>query len=399
MATGREQWVQSSAGGSISAIAFGPDGKTLIAVEAKAVSLWDATTGKPKPRRWESECPLSAAAFSPDGHTLAVVCDPPPEAKKRESVVCLVDVETLKEVRQLAPEQPGLLDAYQALALAPGGKILATANGSGELRLWDTATGKELRRFEGGRTFPGALAFSGDGKMLAGVDGGLVRLWETETGRKRSVVPGGHRRAVSSLAFTPDGGTLISNSWDGSVRMWDAATGVERRHIVPGGEGFEDYTLVGTAGAAVPDGKALVLVDLAWPIKGESFGVLIRQWDRDTGLERSRCFQKLKGKVPLSPVLSPDGKTVAGVPGGEGDPEEVHLWEPATGQLLARIPGGYPAFSPDGKLLATARGGRNEPGSITLWEAAISKELCSVPVSGGHVYRLEFSPTAGRWPR
>src|SRR5262249_27437302 len=134
------------------------------------------------------------------------------------------------------------------------------------------------------------------------------------------------------------------------------------------------------------------LVDLAWPIKGESFGVVIRLWDRDAERERCHCFQKLGGKLPHSPVLSPDGKTVAGVPGGDGDPEEVYLWESATGQLLAKLTGGYPAFSPDGKLLATARGGRNGPGSITLWEAATAKELCSVPVPEGHVYRLDFSP-------
>ena len=175
-----------------------------------------------------------------DARTLAVVCGPFPQAKERESVVCLVDVATLKEVRQLAPEketQGAPVNAFQSLALAPGGKVLATANGSGEVRLWDINTGTELRRCQGGRSVVGALAFSADGKMLAGVDRGLVRLWETESGKEVSSAGEGHKRLVSSVAFTPDGATLVSSSWDGLwLAILAAGVGCQRQplfHFAP----------------------------------------------------------------------------------------------------------------------------------------------------------------------
>src|SRR5262249_46787245 len=150
------------------------------------------------------------------------------------SVVRLVDVSTLKEMRQLAPDKgavEGTPNAIQSLAIAPGGKVLATTNDLGTIRLWDTDTGKELRRFQGDRAIVTALAFSADGKMLAGVGGGVARLFETASGKEISSNPRGHRNGVSSVAFTPDGRTLISSSWDGSVRLWDTATGKQQQQM------------------------------------------------------------------------------------------------------------------------------------------------------------------------
>jgi RNA polymerase sigma factor (sigma-70 family) len=392
-ATGQEQWAQNSSVpevGPISALAFDPDGKTIAALDAHGISLWDAATGERERRRWNAGRSLSHAVFSADGRTLAVVGGPLP-AKERECIVCLVDVATLKEVRQLAPEKEWYtVSGLQSLAIAPGGKVLATANGLGEVRLWDTDTGKELRRCcQGERRFATALAFSADGKMLAGVDGGLVRLWDTASGKEVSSAGKGHRLWVSSITFTSDGGTLISSGHDGFVRLWDTATGAQRQHIAPAG-GLEEYQPVGEASALAPDGRTLTVVDLALPINGGPFGTIVRLWDRDTGREQSRFFRKLGEQLGNSLVLSPDGKTVACV--STAGPEGVQLWESATGKLLSRISGSNPAFSPDGKLVATARTKQGGQSVVLLWETATATELCSVAVPKGHVYRLGFSP-------
>src|SRR5262249_8525901 len=153
-------------------------------------------------------------------------------------------------------------------------------SGSGEVRLWDIGTGKELRRCQGGRCFAGALGFSDDGTTLAGVDGEMVRLWDTASGKELAPVQGGHRRGGCSAAFTPDGRELVSSSWDGSIREWDATTGEQRRQILPPGGDSGEYAVASQASAVAPDGKTIAVVDVAWPIKGGSFGAVIRLWDR-----------------------------------------------------------------------------------------------------------------------
>jgi RNA polymerase sigma factor (sigma-70 family) len=404
-ATGRPQWVESSAvKGRISALAFDRESKTLAAFDEHGLSLVDAATGKGESRRWnmKRDYPLHAA-FAPDGRTLAVAFPPIIRPKKLDGIVCLVDVATLKEVRQLAPEKEGGGgDAFQSLAIAPSGKVLATTNGRGAVRLWDTDTGKELRRCQGGRIIASALAFSADGKMLAGLDGGVVRMWETASGKEVSLSGGeGHRKGVSAVAFTSDGRTLISRGWDGFVRLWDSATGEQRQHIAPPSGDFPEHGLAGIDSALAPDGKTITVVDVAWPVEARSFGVLVRLWDREAGRERSRFFRKLGAQLGNWGILSPDGKTVACV---SSDAPGVQLWEAATGKLTSRIPsGGSPTFSPDGKLLATIHGGLKEQAFVTIWATAPAKELCSIRVpeerderdvgeQHPQVHRLAFSP-------
>jgi RNA polymerase sigma factor (sigma-70 family) len=388
--TGQEQWVQNSATGAVFAVAFSPDGKNLAAVETKTISFWDAATGKRESRRWKQERFLSSAAFLPDGRTLAVACGSLPRAKERESVVCLVDVAECKGVRQLAPEKGE--QGITALAVAPDGKILATAGEYGGVRLWDVDTGKELRRCQGARSFPNALTFSVDGKMLAGMDRGVVRLWETASGKEMSSARGGHKQLVSSVAFAPDGATVVSGSWDGSIRVWDTATGQQQRQVLPVSDELQVGACMTTEISR--DGKTLASAHLVAGSKPTSAAVLIRLWDGDTTREPRSCFKDFGG-LPLWFAFSADVKTVASI-AWTAAPGKLHLWEAATGKELSRIAGvdGHPALSPDGKLLAAVpTEGRPDPsGPVTLWEAATAKKLCTLPTPQGHVQRLLFSP-------
>jgi len=145
-----------------------------------------------------------------------------------DRVVRLWDVAARKEVRQLIGQQGSLW----SVAFSPDGRTLAgvtaegtyifSANGPDRtIRLWDVNTGKELRRLEGPTLGSWCVVWSPDGRTLAtGGDDGLVRLWELATGRERGQLAG-HEGPVTCLKFTHDGRRLISGSSDTTVLVWD----------------------------------------------------------------------------------------------------------------------------------------------------------------------------------
>jgi WD40 repeat protein len=113
-----------------------------------------------------------------------------------------------------------------SVAFAPDGHTALSGGWDNTLKLWDVATGREIRTFRGHSRSVDSVAFAPDGHTaLSGDSEGTVKLWDVATGREIRTFTG-HSNSVVSVAFAPDGRTALSGSQDGTAKLW-ALTGLE----------------------------------------------------------------------------------------------------------------------------------------------------------------------------
>ena len=99
------------------------------------------------------------------------------------------------------------------LALSPDGKKIAAVGAGRAITLWDAATGKAIHQFPN-RDQPNGVAFSPDGKMFATTDTPICRLWDVASGKELRQLKG-HTNGLHGVAFVPDGKTLATAGYDG----------------------------------------------------------------------------------------------------------------------------------------------------------------------------------------
>jgi WD40 repeat protein len=307
---------------SVYGLAFSPDGKLLASagdnggVRKNAVQLWDAATGE-ELRQFDGHRDLPVAvAFSPDGRLLA--------SAGYDRTIRFWEVSTRRELRQCQGHQ----GRVTSVVFSPDGKLLASggivatnvlqgiaADQADHVRLWDVATGTELRKLA---VRANAVAFAADGKTLAG--GGLVLDVQT-------VQPGQRGGAgIRKGNVTIDAFHVIS--------MADVATGEELVRIPFRGAGV----------ALSPDGQVLasgygcqnhfgMSNDIAPNgMNAEKSSYRVRLWDAATGKELLQLAEEDARVL----AFSPDGKTLAA---GSFSKNAVFLWDLAS---EGRAPGVEP---------------------------------------------------------
>ena len=208
----------------VNEVEFSPDGRTLVTAHQGSAVVWNmsgdhvlgATLGGPTDL-------TTGVSFGPDGMSVA--------AGRLDGSVVVYDTETRREARRFE-----VGSVVSAVAFHPAGDLIAVGTIDGKVRLLDPQSGTAVASLlEGGRSAVWQVVFSPDGRRLAvavdpnGVDGfyvqqrqGEVQLWDVDSRRRvgRTIVPGAG--SVFAVAFNGDG-TLLATGSGGQLDLWDVA--------------------------------------------------------------------------------------------------------------------------------------------------------------------------------
>jgi WD40 repeat protein len=358
---------------------------------------------------------LSRSVFA-DAHSVvyAVAIDPAGELLATGHADGMVKVWRLR-TGQLRFAQPGHGSSVWAVAFSPDGQILASGGFDATIQLRSAATGQMIKTLEGHRDWVRTLAFSATGRLASGGSDHSVYLWDIPSGHGLRL--GGHRDTVTDLSFSPDGSQLASSSDDGSLQLWNSETGQPIKILVQLANAISSLawhpdgkTIVSLSDQAadlwqVDNGHCLgrlpIALNSAWRVAFSPEGdwLAMAEWQ---GIQ----FWNLHTQVCSSWQGRGQGQVwaLAFTPQGDrlvvSDNQQMVLWDLPSQQVI-RTWGDHPlaiasvrslAFSPTGEYLAS---GSQDQG-VRVWAVATGHCLATWQGHRTAVTALAFSPQGDR---
>jgi WD40 repeat protein len=349
--------------GQVTALAVSKDGSLLACADSDlTVHVWSLKERKELHVLKGPQAEVGCLAFSPDGKRLAANGD---------HIIHLWDPKSGRTLGGADPRTP----AHTSLAVSPDGGRLATNGGGQAVKIWNSATRQLVMQLEEKEVVHG-LAYSPDGKWLAGAAGKYVRLWDAASGQ-----PGheliGSEEPLTSVTFAPDSATVAGASLSGlGVWLWRVADG-EPILLIP--DALDGCTIESLA--FHPAGRLLAVGGIDWMATGGSDGA-ISLWDI---VERGEVATMLGGCTALA--YHPSGKRIASA----SLEQTICIWDVESQELIAELTGpDNPvtalAYNRDGTLLASG----GEDRTLRIWDDD-GEELAALELDS-QIHGLAFSP-------
>lgn len=307
---------------------------------------------------------VNCAVFSPDASWVA--------SGSADNTIRLWDVASGRELRALV----GHNNWIKSLALSRNGEVLASGSNDQTVKLWHVASGHEIRTLSGHASSVDALVFSPDDRwLISGGNDHTIKVWEVATGREVQTLKA-HALPITALAFSPDGKRLASGSTDNTIKLWNAADWTETRTL-------SRQTRRITSLSFSADGKRLASGSadgsiVLWDTTGGSPGLTLRH---NTAAIMGTQFSS----GPELASVSADGSVVS--------------WSVTSGKELRSVAGDseadalvFASLSQDGKLLASSIGNR----LLEIKNTATGSLLTRLESHSTSFFSVAFSRD-GRW--